>query len=172
MKKQILIFMLLLSSTAILKAQTHTKDEAAIRQTLQRFSTSWNKGDFSDMSDYMTADSHWINVVGMHWHNLKEVEYAHQVFIKTAFKNVERKELNVTIRFIAKDVAIAYWLTHVGVFYSPDGIDRGNNKQGDRDNLATVVLVKQNEKWLMSSVQNSDVVAQAAASDPVLRMNK
>lgn len=103
----------------------------------------------------------------MHWRGLKEVEYANQVFGQTAFKGVERKEKSVDIRFINNDVVIAYWLTHVGVFYSPDGVDRGTNKQGDRDNLATVVLVKQKDKWLISSVQNSDVVSQAAASDPV-----
>ena len=172
MKKELILILVLVSSMVIVNAQTRGTDEAAIRQALGSFSTSWNKGDFSDMSNYMTADSHWINVVGMHWKSLKEVEYAHQVFIKSAFKDVERKEKSVDIRFITNDVAIAYWLTYVGVFYSPDGVDRGNNKQGDRDNLATVVLVRQKDKWLISSVQNSDVVAQAAASDPVLRMNK
>jgi len=172
MKKFSLIILMLISTTVLIKAQDRTADEAAIKRTLGRFGNSWAKGDFSDMKDYMTPDVHWINIVGMHWHNLKEVQFAHQAFISTALKGVETKEISITIRFITKDVAIAYWLTHIGAFYPPDGVNRGVNKQGDKDNIATVVLVKQNGKWLVTSAQNSDVIAQAAAADPVLHMNK
>jgi uncharacterized protein (TIGR02246 family) len=170
MKKLLFILLVLASTTATIKAQNRSADEAAIKQTLGRFGNSWAKGDFSDMKEYMTPDCHWINVVGMHWHNLKEVQFAHQAFINSALKGVEAKELSITIRFITKDVAIAYWLTHVGAFYPPDGVNRGGNKQGDKDNIATVVLVKQKDQWLVTSAQNSDVIAQAAASDPVLQM--
>jgi len=172
MKKLLFILLVLAGTTATIKAQNRSADDAAIKQTLGRFGNSWAKGDFSDMKEYMTPDCHWINVVGMHWHNLKEVQFAHQAFINSALKGVEAKELSITIRFITKDVAIAYWLTHVGAFYPPDGVNRGGNKQGDKDNIATVVLVKQKDQWLVTSAQNSDVIAQAAASDPVLHMNK
>lgn len=58
MKKQLILILLLLSSTVTIKAQTRTADEAAVRQTLGAFSNSWNKGDYSDMSTYMMPDSH------------------------------------------------------------------------------------------------------------------
>lgn len=124
------------------------------------------------MKDYATPDCHWINIVGMHWHNLKEVEFAHQALITAFLKNAGSVEKSNDIRFITNDVAIMYHVTHIGAFYPPDGIDRGNNKQGDKDNIATLVFVKQKGKWLLASGQNSDVVAEAAANDPVLHMNK
>ncbi|RYE18184.1 MAG: SgcJ/EcaC family oxidoreductase, partial [Sphingobacteriaceae bacterium] len=132
MKKLLLFLLVFLGVCTLSKAQNRPADEAAIKQTLSRFGNSWMKADFSDMKEYMTPDCNWINIVGMHWHNLKEVQYAHQTFIKTALKGVEAKEISITIRFITADVAIAYWLTHVGAFYPPDGVNRGMNKQGDK----------------------------------------
>ena len=124
------------------------------------------------MKEYMTPDCHWINVVGMHWHNLKEVQFAHQAFINAFLKDANSVNKSSDLRFVTSDVAIMYRVTHIGAFYPPDGIDHGNNKQGDKDNIATVVFVRQNGKWLIASGHNSDVIAQAAASDPVLHMNK
>lgn len=172
MKKPFFIFSLFISIATMVQAQGHTADETAIKQTIGRFGNSWAKADFSDMKEYMTPDVNWVNVVGMHWHNLAEVQYAHQAFSSSFLKNVPVKDLSTNIRFVRDDVAIVYWLTHVGAFYPPDGVNRGANKQGDKDNIATVVLIKQKGKWLISSAQNSDVVAQAAASNPVLYMDK
>ncbi|MDN3551253.1 SgcJ/EcaC family oxidoreductase [Mucilaginibacter aquaedulcis] len=172
MKKVFVMLWILAGTILIVKAQDRSLDEAGIKSTLARFGNSWKKGDFRDMNEYLTPDCHWINIVGMHWHNLKEVQFAHQAFIGSALKGVETKEISIAIRFITQDVAIAYWLTHIGTFYPPDGINRGGNKQGDKDNIATVVLVKQKGQWWITSAQNNDVISQAAASDPVLHMNK
>jgi uncharacterized protein (TIGR02246 family) len=171
MKKLIMICLVLIS-TGTVKAQTRTADEAAIEKTWARFGNSWRNKDFSDMKDYMTPDCHWINVVGMHWHNLKEVQFAHQAFINAFLKDANSVNKSSELRFVTSDVAIMYRVTHIGAFYPPDGIDHGNNKQGDKDNIATIVFVRQNGKWLIASGHNSDVIAQAAANDPVLHMNK
>lgn len=170
MKYYVFVTILLMTISGKTTAQNHTTDEADIKQTISRFEQSWAKADFSDMKDYMTPDCNWINIVGMHWHNLNEVQYAHQAFIQTALKGTEVKELNTMIRLITPEVAVVYLLTHISAFYPPDGINRGVNKQGDKDNIATMVLVKQNGKWLITSAQNSDVIAQAAPSNPVLHM--
>ena len=170
--KKLLIILLVLTGTTAIKAQTHTADEAAIEKTWARFGNSWRNQNFSDMKDYMTPDCHWINVVGMHWHNLKEVQFAHQAFITAFLKDAKAVDKSSNLRFLTNDVAIMYRVTHIGAFYPPDGIDHGTNKQGDKDNIATIVFVRQNGKWLIASGHNSDVVAQAAANDPVLHMNK
>jgi uncharacterized protein (TIGR02246 family) len=172
MKKLTLLLLAVLLTTLTVKAQSRPKDEEAIKQTWARFGNSWRNKDFSDMKDYMTPDCHWINVVGMHWHNLKEVQFAHQAFITAFLKDAQAVDKGSDLRFITNDVAIMYRLTHVGAFYPPDGVNRGNNKQGDKDNAATIVFVKQKGKWFIASGHNSDVIALAAANDPVLRMPK
>lgn len=172
MKNLLIISFVLTFTSAFVNAQNRAQDEAAIQKTWARFGNSWRNQDFSDMKDYMTPDCHWINVVGMHWHNLKEVQFAHQVFITAFLKDAKAVDKSSDLRFITNDVAIMYRVTHIGAFYPPDGIDRGNNKQGDKDNIAAIVFVKKEGKWFIASGQNSDVVAQAAANDPVLRMPK
>lgn len=172
MKKWTFLLATLLLAITVVEAQSGPEEGAAIQQTWARFGNSWRNKDFSDMKDYMTPDCHWINVVGMHWHNLNEVQFAHQVFINAFLKDAKSVDKSSDIRFITNDVAIMYRVTHIGAFYPPDGVDHGNNKQGDKDNIATIVFVKQNGKWFIASGQNSDVVAQAAANDPVLRMPK
>ncbi|TDO23279.1 SgcJ/EcaC family oxidoreductase [Pedobacter duraquae] len=172
MKKLSVILLVLLFANIVVNAQSRTDDEAAIQKTWARFGNSWKNKDFSDMKDYVTPDCHWINVVGMHWHNLKEVQFAHQVFVNAFLKNAAAADKSSDLRFLTNDVAIMYRVTHIAAFYPPDGVDRGTNKQGDKDNIATIVFVKQNGKWYIASGHNSDVVAQAAASDPVLHMPK
>jgi uncharacterized protein (TIGR02246 family) len=172
MKNLLVILFVLMCTSFTADAQNRAKDEAAIQQTWARFGNSWRNQDFSDMKDYMTPDCHWINVVGMHWHNLKEVQFAHQAFITAFLKDAKAVDKSSDLRFVTNDVAIMYRVTHIGAFYPPDGVDHGNNKQGDKDNIATIVFVKQKGKWFIASGQNSDVIAMAVANDPVLRMPK
>jgi uncharacterized protein (TIGR02246 family) len=153
-------------------AQNHSQDEAAIQHTIDRFGASWAKADFADMGEYLTPDCHWINVVGMHWRNLKEVQFAHQAFATKMLKGVPAQRVESTLKFVTPDVAIVYLRTHIGAFYPPDGVNRGLNKQGDKDNIATFVVVKQANQWRITSAQNNDVISQAAASDPVRQLPK
>jgi len=172
MKKLLALLLALLGLGGHSQAQSRPQDEAAIQQTIERFGASWAKADFRDMSEYMTPDCHWINVVGMHWHNLKEAQFAHQAFAAKMLKGVAAQPVESTLKFVTDNVAIVYLRTHIGAFYPPDGVNRGVNKQGDKDNLATFVLVKQQNTWRITSAQNNDVISQAAASDPVLQMPK
>lgn len=172
MKKLIFTLLALVLIAINTKAQNNTADEAAVKATLARFGNSWKNADFSDMKDYMTADCQWVNVVGMHWKNLKEIQFAHQYFVSGMFKGVTTQPVSTNIRFITSDVAVVCNTTHVGAFYPPDGVNRGTNKQGDTDDIITYVLVKQNGKWMITSAENVSVIKQAAASDPVLKMGK
>jgi uncharacterized protein (TIGR02246 family) len=172
MKKMMALLLTLSLLSGRSHAQSRSKDEAAIQQTIDRFGASWAKADFRDMSEYLTPDCHWINVVGMHWRNGKEVQFAHQAFATKMLKGVAAQPVESILKFVTNDVAIMYLRTHIGAFYPPDGVNRGVNKQGDKDNLATFVLVKQQNTWRITSAQNNDVISQAAASDPVLQMPK
>jgi uncharacterized protein (TIGR02246 family) len=172
MKKVVALLLALACCSSPSHAQSRPQDEAAIQQTINRFGQSWAKADFGDMREYLTPDCHWINVVGMHWHNLAEVQFAHQAFATKMLKGVAAQPVESTLKFVTPDVAIVYLRTHIGAFYPPDGVNRGVNKQGDKDNLATFVLVKQQNTWRITSAQNNDVISQAAASDPVLLMPK
>jgi uncharacterized protein (TIGR02246 family) len=168
MKKLSVILSIIILMAAITKAQGTKADETAIQQILAHFTSDWNKNDFSDMKDYLTTDCNWVNVVGMRWNGLKEVQFAHQAFANTMFKGVKLETLNSEIHFLLADIAIVYWRSHIGTYYT----NQGKIKAGDCDALGTVVVVKQGGKWMIRSTENVDVVAEAVAHDPVLHMPK
>jgi hypothetical protein len=64
-------------------------------------------------------------------------------------------------------VAVVNMYCHVGAFYPPDGVNRGTNKEGDDDDLLTLVMVKKQGKWLLTAGQNTVVRASAEPFDPV-----
>ncbi len=165
MKKIILTFSLSIFSY-LLFAQDN-KDEQAIRNQLQAMFNSWNTHNYDDMKKYTTDDVDWVNVVGMRWKGRKEVQFAHQAYHNTMFKDIALEQKQATVRFITPDVAIAHVLSYYGEFTTPDG-----GKAGDTDDLATLVYVKKNGQWLLTAGENVTVVEAAKPHDPVKQMPK
>lgn len=161
-----ILFSFLLFSTLTMYGQKK-KDSVAIQRQIQAFIDNWNVHDYRSMNAYTTEDVDWVNIVGMWWKGRKEVQYAHQVFHQTMFKNVSLVLKSSAIRFVTKDVAIAHIRTHYGSFITP-----GGNKMGNTDDLATLVYVKKNGKWLLTAGENVTVNEAAQQHDPVKEMNK
>jgi hypothetical protein len=68
---------------------------------------------------------------------------------------------------VTSDVAVVNLLCHVGSLFPPDGIDRGNNKTPETDNLLMLVYVKKKGAWLLSAGQNTLIEPRAAKSNPI-----
>ncbi|HZH95893.1 MAG TPA: SgcJ/EcaC family oxidoreductase [Flavisolibacter sp.] len=165
MKKVLLSFSLSLFS-CLLFAQSKN-DEQAIKNQIQAFVTSWNNHNFDDMKNYTTEDVEWVNVVGMWWRGRKEVQFATQAYHNTMFKNVALEQKGATVRFITPDVAVAHVVWYYGEFTTPDG-----SKQGNTDDIATLVYVKKKGKWLLTAGENVAVNELAKPHDPVKQMPK
>lgn len=148
-------------------AQIPKADEAAIRQTVQRMAGNFRDHKFADMATYTTPDVSWVNIVGMWWRGRPAVQQAHQQIFDSIFTGVDFKLGDVTVRAITPDVAVVNMYCHVGAFYPPDGVNRGNNKEGDDDDLLTLVMVKKQGKWLLTAGQNTVVRSSAEPFDPV-----
>ncbi|GAA4471076.1 SgcJ/EcaC family oxidoreductase [Nibrella saemangeumensis] len=153
-------------------AQNRTKDEAAINGQIDAMINSWNKHNYDDLRNYTTENTDWVNVVGMWWKGREQSQYAHQVYHNTMFKGSVCEKKSVAIRFVTKDVAIAHLVWH---FYGgaplPDGTPP-RTKDNPNVDLATLVYVKQNGKWLMDAGQNVHIVLEAQPYDPVKQMPK
>ena len=157
-------------------AQDRTKDEAAdeaaINKQVDAIIYSWNNHNYDDLKNYATEDTDWVNVVGMWWKGRKESQYAHQIYHNTFLKGSVCEKESVAIRFVIKDVAIAHIVWH---FYGgaplPDGTPP-KTKDDPNVDLATLVFVNQNGKWLMTAGHNVHVDKAAQAFDPVKQMPK
>jgi uncharacterized protein (TIGR02246 family) len=167
MKKIITASVFLLLCGTIL-AQERINDEAAINKQVDAILYSWNNHNYDDMKNYTTENTDWVNVVGMWWKGRKQSQYAHQAYHNTFLKTSVGKKKSVVIRFITQDVAIVHleWLFSGGE-PTPDG-----KKPTPNDDLATLVFVHQNGKWLLTAGENVHIDKGAQPYDPVNQMPK
>lgn len=166
MKKALTIIVLLLVSGHLV-AQNRTEDEAAINKQVDAMIYSWNHHNYDDLKNYTTQNTDWVNGVGMWWKGRAESQYGHQIYHNTIFKESVLTKTSVNVRFITPDVALAHLYWTFSAFTNPAGI-----KSGPDDCIATIVYVKQNGKWLMTSGQNVAIVQEAIQFDPVKQMPK
>jgi uncharacterized protein (TIGR02246 family) len=149
------------------QAQTKSADVKAIEEQVDAMVNSWNKHDHSNMSSYCTADCSWVNIVGMWWKNLKEVQYSTQFYHSNMFKHTTMTNKGVFVRLLNPTIAVVQFKSYVSAFTTPDG-----HKIPGSDDIALLVYVKQNGKWLMTAGENVVIDAGAQKNDPVLHMNK
>ena len=164
--KTLLLSLAVLLAAGRACAQAPAPDEAAIRQTLGRITANWQNHQFADMASYTTPDVSWVNIVGMWWQGRPQVQQAHQQIFDTLFKGVAFTPGAATVRTIAPGVAVVTMYCHVGAFYPPDGVNRGSNREGDSDNLLTLVLVQRQGHWLLTAGQNTVVRTSAQPNNP------
>ena len=173
--KKMLTTLAFLSIGGIILAQNRTKDETAINAQVDAMIYSWNHHNYDDLKNYTTENTDWVNVVGMWWKGRKESQYAHQAYHNTIFKTSVCEKKSVSIRFITKDVAVVHVLWQFSdpnppappLPPSPDGKPLPPN-----DDLATLVFVNQNGKWLLTAGENVHVDKVAQQFDPVKQMPK
>ncbi|RWY55925.1 SgcJ/EcaC family oxidoreductase [Mucilaginibacter gilvus] len=155
---------LLLMSSLFCYAQS---DEKSIETQVTRMISDWNTHEFKNMDLYTTEDVEWVNIVGMWWKGRKDVKMAHQSTFDVFFNGVPFSQKSLNIRFLTGDVAIANLVCHVGSLFPPDGIDRGNNRTPETDNLLMLVYKKKSGIWLLSAGQNTIIDPEAAKHNPI-----
>lgn len=165
MKTTILLSLIFFAN--LVKAQNISAEKQAIEKQVDAMVNSWNRHDHSNMKNYTTPDCNWVNIVGMWWKNRKEVEYSTQFYHEIMFKNTPMTKKSVSIQLIKNDVALVHFLSHVGSFKTPNG-----DLMPEGDDLALLVYVKDNGKWLLKSGENVVVDERAKPNDPVLHMPK
>ena len=149
------------------QAQTKNADVAAIEKQVDAMVNSWNKHDYSDMKTYATEDCSWVNIVGMVWQDRKEVEYAHQFYHTNMFKHTTMTKKGVSVRILNTSTALVHFKSYVSEFTTPSG-----QKMPGSDDIALLVFVKQNGKWLLTAGENVVIDPEAQKHDPVLHMKK
>jgi uncharacterized protein (TIGR02246 family) len=168
--KYYLLLMLLLGQLGAVKGQkmpAPSAAENAVLATVEACIRSWNKHDYTDLPTYTTPDVDWVTNVGMWWRGREAVRQALQAYHQGMFQNTPLRSEQVRVRFATPTVAIVHQLVYIGRYFPPDGVDHEYNRQGDNQAMITYTLVKQQEKWLISAAQVSDINPAAAAYNPV-----
>jgi uncharacterized protein (TIGR02246 family) len=126
-------------------------DEGAVRNVLAEYEVSWNGHDAAAFGRLFTEDSDYVNIAGVHWKGAQEIVQRHAELFQKRSKTAVRKLTGVEVRFSAPDVALVHatW-----------DVTGGNRPTGEAvpvlKEISTMVVVKTNGKWLITSFQNTE----------------
>lgn len=147
--KVFLLFMIMTFLSIITNGQS-AQDKEAVNKVVIAFQDDFNEGSFKNAPAYTTEDWEHINPLGGIDRGrdsvLKLVRAVHQTFLKGVTMELE----NMTIRFIAPNVAIADAVHKMTTYTTPDGTKHENERH-----IKTYVVVKQNGKWLLTHDHNT-----------------
>jgi len=123
--------------------ESGSEDEQAIQKVLVDFVAAWNQHDMKLWSELFTDDADFVVVTAKHLKGREEIFKYHDELHKGPFKDHQMKASWQDMRFPRDDVALGH------VKFEP-----GNDKM-KRTALATVMLLKQNGKWLITAFHNT-----------------
>ena len=138
------VALLLVASCPIVVAQAdHAEDEAAIRQAVQFYVASFNKGDAAAVAGHWSENGEWINPTGARIKGRKAIatEMA-AYFAESRGQHIEVTDM--TIRFLAPTVAVEEGTVRVTRAGAPPS-----------DSTYIAVHVKQGGEWKMDSVRET-----------------
>jgi uncharacterized protein (TIGR02246 family) len=148
----ILIFLLTIESQA--QVQGSSDDEAAIREVIVEMTDGFNKHDPVAAARMYSADADFTNVAGMQAKGAAAIEKFLASGFATRLKSATQKTVNVTIRFIRADVAIAHVTNQITGFLGPDG-----STEPPHDELSIRVFGKEGGNWRVVAFHNTTVTS-------------
>lgn len=163
--KKIITMLACLTLSFSMQAQDKKTDSISIIKQLDAMVASWNKHDYSDMESYISKDCEWVNIVGMWWKNAEQVKYAHQFYHDRMFKATTMVKKAAKVSFLSDDIALVHFKSNVSSFKTPDGAS-----VPAMDELATLIYIRQNGKWLLRAGGNVQINPAAQQFDPIKSM--
>lgn len=133
-------------------AQGNQKDEEAIRKVILDGIEAFNRHDAKAGTVFFTEDADFVTVYGRWSRGAAEIERSRKERFETALKEAKIKLLDLRVRFIKPDVAIAHETHELSGMSGPKG-----EKMPTLRELSIRVLLKQQGKWLITAFHNTVV---------------
>lgn len=128
------------------------EDEEAIKQVIAGTTEAFSKHDAKAFTRFYTQDAELVTVRGERMKGAAEIEKGLTAIFATRAKSTTAKTLNVTIRFIRPDVAVAHVTNELSGLVSPSGDQLPPHRE-----LSIRVLVKEQGAWLVTAFHNTIV---------------
>jgi len=133
-------------------AQNNRDDEKAIERVILDGIGAFNRHDAIAGTASFTEDADFVNVYGKWSRGATEIERSRKERFETALKEAKIKLLELHVRFIRPDVAIAHEAHELSGMLGPNG-----EKTPAQRELSIRVLVKEQGKWLVTAFHNTVV---------------
>ncbi len=131
---------------------SNRNDEEAIKKVIVGTTEAFNKHDAKAFTRFYTPDAELVTVRGERMKGAAEIEKGIAAIFATRAKAVTLKTLDVTVRFIRPDVAVAHVTNELSGLVSTEGEQLPAHRE-----LSIRVLVKEHGGWLVTAFHNTVV---------------
>jgi uncharacterized protein (TIGR02246 family) len=128
------------------------KDEEAITGIIVATTDAFSKHDAKAWIQYCTSDAQLVTVRGESMRGVAQIERGLATIFQTRGRNVMLKTLDVSVRFIRPDVALAHVRNELNGLLSPDGQTLPPHQE-----LSVRVFVKNDGAWRITAFHNTIV---------------
>lgn len=125
-------------------------DEDAIKAVIAATTDAFSRHDAKAWVKFCTADAQLVTVRGESMRGVAEIEKGLNRIFETRGRQVTLRTLDVALRFIRPDVALAHVTNQLSGLVSPDGQTLPSHQE-----LSIRVLVKHQGTWLITAFHNT-----------------
>ncbi len=144
------LVMLTTASTLVAQQGGNTDSEAVIRKIILDMTDGFNSHDGKAAARMYTQDARLVTVRGEAMNGQTGIEKGLTSILTTRAKNATQHTLDVTIRFIRPDVALAYVTNELSGLVAPDGQALPAHQE-----LSLRVFVKNDGLWQVAAFHNT-----------------
>lgn len=117
------------------------------------FAEAWNNKDAKKLASVFAEDADFVNVVGLWWHNRRDIEKAHDYGFRNIFPDSYLTVTKIKVNNISESVSVVHARMHLR------GQSSINEKNAEpRRNIFTFVVQKRSQGWICVSAHNTDIV--------------
>ena len=133
-------------------AQNGPKDEELIRGVITEMTEGFNRHDAKAASQMYTADADFVTVRGERAKGAVALERQLAAIFATRAKDATQRTLDVTVRFVAPDVAVAHVTNELSGIVRPD-----DQRLPPHTEFSIRVFVKADGAWRVAAFHNTIV---------------
>jgi uncharacterized protein (TIGR02246 family) len=153
MKNKVALLIFLTSFVSGTSFGQNLQDEQSVKNVVLAYQDDYNDGAFKNAASYSTQDWEHINPIGGITRGRDEVLKELRPLTQTILKGVTLQVESITVRFLSPTVAIANVVHTCSDYEFPQGV-----KHHDERHMKTYVIVKRQNKWLLTLDQNTIIV--------------
>lgn len=131
-------------------AAANPDDEAAIRRVVVDMTEAFNRHDARDATRMYTADADLVTVRGERFRGTAEFEKGLAAIFASRAREATHRTLDVSVRFLGPDVALAHVTNELSGLIAPDGQRPPPHKE-----LSLRVFVKLGGQWRVAAFHNT-----------------
>ena len=125
-------------------------EEAAIKTLMAETTEAFNRHDAKAWIRFCTPDAQLVTVRGESMNGIAEIEKGFAAIFQTRGRDSMLTTLDVTVKFIRQDVALAHVTNEMSGLVAPDG-----QKLPPHRELSIRVLVKDQGVWRITAFHNT-----------------